>query len=66
MAHASHGAEWHGLPHMQVLAQKQAAAIRARAAMVDATQKLHSFLHSVDEQHQILRQHKRPRYLRGQ
>lgn len=47
---------------VQVLAQKQAAAIRARAAVMSSRHMLSSFLHAVDDQHQIVRAHKRQRH----
>ena len=45
----------------QFLAKKQAAAIIARAAAKSATGKLHMYLREVDEQHNIVRSHKRRR-----
>ena len=45
----------------QFLAKKQAAAINARSAAKAATQKLHVYLREVDEQHHIVRTHKRRR-----
>ena len=43
------------------LAKKQAAAIIARAAAKAVTGKLHLYLREVDEQHNIVRSHKRRR-----
>ncbi len=45
----------------QFLAKKQAAAIIARAAAKAATGKLHLYLREVDDQHNIVRSHKRRR-----
>jgi len=45
----------------QFLAKKQAAAIIARAAAKAATGKLHMYLREVDDQHNIVRSHKRRR-----
>ena len=46
---------------VQFLAKKQAAAITARAAAKAASRKLHMYLREVDEQHNIVRSHKRRR-----
>lgn len=47
------------------MAQKQAAAIQAHSAMASASRKLRGLLRSVDEQHQIVRLHKRVRHTRS-